>query len=172
MTTRTRCGVALTLITLAPPRRPESGAGIVSNFPRVSSSKHRMSHPIAPASTPASSERVLIRGIHLALTEPLRHAIEVKAERLLRHAGRIDRVRIDLEHDTTRQPDTAFVAKGHIEIGGPDLLASVASDDAYKSLDLLIDKLDGLLRRRAGLRKDKRNHPHAIDLESQLPKIE
>ncbi len=53
----------------------------------------------------------------------------------------------------------------------PWQLASVASDDAYKSLDLLVDKLDGLLRRRHGLHKDKRNHPRAVELDTALPKV-
>jgi putative sigma-54 modulation protein len=49
------------------------------------------------------------------------------------------------------------VAKGHIEIGGPDLLASVASEDAYKAVDLLIDKLERSLHRRAEVFKARRH---------------
>ena len=120
---------------------------------------------------PAFDGRVIVRGIHLELTPSLRDAAEALAERLLRHEDRIVRVRIDLEHDHTRSPAAMFVAKGHIEIGGPDLLASVASDDAYKALDLLVEKLDRLIQRRAGRRKDKRNHPHDIELPAALPKV-
>jgi hypothetical protein len=32
--------------------------------------------------------------------------------------------------------------------------------------------LDTLLRRRHGIRKDKRNHPHDVELEANLPKVE
>jgi putative sigma-54 modulation protein len=118
------------------------------------------------------ADRLIVRGIHLDLTDALRSAATDKASRLLRHNDHIIRVRVDLEYDKTRGIGDQFIAKGHIEIGGPDLLASVASDDAYKSLDLLIDKLDGLLRRRHGLHKDKRNHPQAVELDTTLPKIE
>jgi putative sigma-54 modulation protein len=103
--------------------------------------------------------KILLRGIHLTLTDALRDTLRGKAERLLRHAPDIGRVRIDLEHDTTRGR-AVFVAKGHIEIGGPDLLASVASEDAYKAVDLLIDKLDRAIHRRGELFKARR-HRHA-----------
>jgi len=121
-------------------------------------------HPTDPAT------KFLIRGIHLDLTEALRQSVLHKAERLLRHNDYIVRIRIDLELDQTKDITSKFIAKGHIEIGGPDLIASVASDDCYKSIDLLVDKLDRLLERRHGMRKDKRNHPHAAELDVELPK--
>ena len=80
-----------------------------------------------------------------------------KSTRLLRHNDHIVRVRVDLEHDHTKGDRAAFLAKGHIEISGPDLIASVASEDAYKSLDLLVDKLDRMLRERSRHRADRRN---------------
>lgn len=121
-------------------------------------------NPIDPAS------KLIVRGVHLDLTEALRQAVATKAERLLRHNDYIVRIRIDLELDKTKDVNHKFIAKGHIEIGGPDLIASVASEDCYKSIDLLVDKLDRLLERRHGIRKDKRNHPHATDIASELPK--
>lgn len=94
------------------------------------------------------SARVLVRGIHLDLTPALHSAAWQKAEHLLRHEDNIDRIRLDLELDRTRGAKDVFIAKGRIEIRGPDLIAQVHSEDAYKSLDLLVDKLDELLRRR------------------------
>ena len=85
-------------------------------------------------------------------------SIQLAAERLLRHNDHLVRVRIDLEHDHTRGVGDQFAAKGHIEIGGPDLIASVRSDDAYKSLDLLSDRLDRMLRERSRTRTDRRNN--------------
>jgi putative sigma-54 modulation protein len=111
-----------------------------------------------PTTKTSPAPKLLLRGIHVTLTQALRAALEQKAERLLRHEPRIDRIRIDLDHDRTRGQDT-FVAKGHIEIGGPDLLASVSADDAYKAADLLIDKLDRLLRKRADSPRARRNNP-------------
>lgn len=107
------------------------------------------------------ASKVIVRGVHLEITPALRdHALGV-AERLLRHNDHLVRVRIDLEHDHTRGVGDQFAAKGHIEIGGPDLIASVRSDDAYKSLDLLSDRLDRMLREHSRARADKRNNGHA-----------
>jgi putative sigma-54 modulation protein len=116
--------------------------------------------------------RIIVRGVHFNLSDALRSVAEEKADRLLRHQERIIRVRLDIEHDQARDPSQAFVAKGHIEIHGPDLVARVASDEPQKSLDELIDKLDRMLRRRAGAAKDRRHHPHAVEIPSELPKVD
>ena len=110
---------------------------------------------------PAHAEKLLFRGIHVSLTEAMRAALHTKVERLLRHEPRIDRVRIDIERDATRGREV-YLAKGHIEIGGPDILASVASEDAYKAADLLIDKLDRLIRRRSSVFKARRYREPAL----------
>lgn len=121
--------------------------------------------------TPEEIEKKLIvSGIHLELTDALKQIVRDKVARLLRHEPRIVRVRIDLEMDKTRAHGSQFIAKGHIEIGGPDLLASVASEDAYKSIDALVDKLDGSLRRRHSELKEKRHHPHGVEIGGALPK--
>jgi putative sigma-54 modulation protein len=118
-----------------------------------------MTHPKnIPATSPAIDSKLIVRGVHLELTEALRNAATEKAARLLRHSDHIVRVRVDLEHDHTKGDRAAFIAKGHIEIAGPDLIASVSSEDAYKSLDLLVDKLDRMLRERSRHRADRRNN--------------
>jgi len=114
---------------------------------------------VTPVNNPA--DKLLLRGIHLSLTASMRASLHAKTERLLRHEPRIDRLRIDIEHDATRGREV-FVAKGHIEIGGPDLVASVSAEDAYKAADLLIDKLDRLLRRRSSLLKARRHRAPAL----------
>lgn len=117
------------------------------------------------------SPRLIVRGVHLELTAALMATAEEKAARLLRHQDRIIRVRLDLEHDRTRAPRAAFIAKGHIEIRGPDLVASVASDDLTKSLDTVVDKLDRMLRKRATAAIVKRQHPHGVEIPAALPKV-
>jgi len=102
--------------------------------------------------------KLIATGIHLDLTPALRQRVAEKVSRLLRHEPRIDRIRIELDHDKTKGV-ARFVAKGRIEISGPDLIASVSDGDAYKSIDLLVDKLDAALRRRAGKKTGPRNDP-------------
>jgi putative sigma-54 modulation protein len=109
------------------------------------------------------SAPIIVRGIHLDLTPSLHQAATDKCDRLLRHEHDIVRIRVDLELDKTRD---LFLAKGRLEIKGPDLLAQAASEDAYKSLDLLVDKLDELLRRRHEKRIKSRN-----DERRQTPKL-
>lgn len=91
--------------------------------------------------------KLILRGIHLWLTDAMKLATETKAERLFRHEPRIVRLRIDVERDL-RGRTRVFTAKGRIEIAGPDLTAAVTTEDAYMSINLLIDKLDRLLRKR------------------------
>ncbi|MDF3059470.1 MAG: raiA [Rariglobus sp.] len=114
--------------------------------------------------------KVILRGIHLDLTDAMKAVINEKAARLLRHEPRIDRIRFDVELDKTKTSQSHFIAKAQIEINGPDLVASVDSNDAYKSIDLVIDKLDGLLRKRHSELKEKRHHPHPVELGAPLPK--
>jgi ribosomal subunit interface protein len=97
---------------------------------------------------PASNDsKLILRGIHLWLTDAMKIAIESKAERLFRHEPDIVRLRIDVERDL-RGRSRVFTAKGRIEIAGPDLTASVTTENAYLSIKLLIDKLDRMLRKR------------------------
>ena len=121
----------------------------------MKSSNPEFSH-IANPSSPESTEKILVTGIHLEITEAMRTIALKKAARLLRHQTEIVRIRISLEHVHTDRAQ--FIAKGHIEISGPDLIASVASDDGYKSLDLLVDRLDRMLRERTRTMADRRNN--------------
>lgn len=109
-----------------------------------------------------NDDRVLVRGIHLELSPALRQSAAAKADHLFSHHDRIMRIRLDLERDPTRHPQKQYIAKGRLEISGPDLLASAESENAYKSLDLLVDKLDRLLRRRHRKRVNSRNDPRRL----------
>lgn len=99
--------------------------------------------------------KLVLTGLHLWLTEAMKNTLTAKAERLFRHESQIVRVRIsiDCEHLRTGKE---FVASGQIEIHGPDLIATVKSDDAYKAMDELIQKLDRMLRRRSTARLSRR----------------
>jgi putative sigma-54 modulation protein len=62
--------------------------------------------------------------------------------------------------------------KSQIELGGPDVVATAENQDAYAALDELSQRLDQLLERRHDRRKDNRNHPHPVELETSLPKAD
>lgn len=102
------------------------------------------------------SAKLIVRGIHVELTEAMKASITAKAERLFRHEPQILLLRVDVERDHERR-GRMFVAKGHVEIAGPDITASTASSDAYLAIGLLIDKLDRMLRKRVTAQRRKRH---------------
>ena len=113
-----------------------------------------------------NTQEVIVSGIHLELTPSLKTFVQEKAERLFRHQERITRVRVELECDPKQGVAHRFTAKGHIEIYGPDMNASVTSDECHKATAMLIDKLDRMLERRAHMVKAKRQHVRVADLEA------
>ena len=116
-------------------------------------------------------EKVIISGLHMDLTDALKSTVLEKTEKLLKHEERIIRVRVDLESKTcSTSGQNEFVAKGHLEMNGPTIVIAESSNDLYKSIDRLVDKLDRGLRRRARLERVKRKQtpsPSQIDMETQ-----
>ena len=113
---------------------------------------------------------IIITGLHLELTDAIKSMVHEKLDKLFRHDGSILRIRVELEHRKHKSQEAAFVAKGHIEIHGPDLVVSAATDDLYKSVDELVEKLDRKLRRKHRVDRVKRKDTHPIDLAVALPK--
>ena len=116
-----------------------------------------------------NTQEVIVSGIHLELTPSLNTLVQDKADRLFRHQERITRVRVELECDPKQAVAQRFTAKGHIQIYGPDMNASVSSDECHKAVAMLIDKLDRMLERRAHMVKAKRQHVRVTDLEAAVP---
>ena len=119
-------------------------------------------------------KEIIISGVHLELTEALKAMVREKAGKLFNHEERIIRVRAELAFNDNKKhgKEQEFTAKGHIEINGPPIVVSDSASDLYKAIDGMVDKLDRKLRRRARLRKVKRNHLHDVDIPAELPKVE
>ena len=114
---------------------------------------------------------LIVSGIHLDLTPSLKTFVSEKAERLFRHEERIIRMRVELECDPQQNIAHRFTAKGHIDIRGADMNASVTADECHKATSLLVDKLDRMLRRRSRYHKVKRKQIRAIEFtDVALPK--
>jgi len=113
---------------------------------------------------------VIVTGRNMDLTDSLKDAVHRKAEKLFTHEEKIIRLRVELEYNKNVTGKDEYIAKGHIEINGPPLILTEATDDLYKSIDIMADKLDRKLRRRSRLRKVKRKDIHDIDLSAELPK--
>ena len=114
---------------------------------------------------------VIISGNNVELTEALREAVYSKVSRLFEHENSIIRIRVELTFDPKRSQKEQQIVRALIEIRGNDMVVTEASDDMYKSLDVLVDKLDRKIRRRSRLQRVKRKQTHEVDIPSQLPKV-
>ena len=103
------------------------------------------------------ANELIVSGIHMDLTPSIKTFVHDKTERLFRHEEQIVRVRVEVEFDQKQDPEHRFTAKGHIEINGPDMNASVTTNEAHKAVALVTEKLDRMLRRRSRYFKVKRH---------------
>lgn len=118
-----------------------------------------------------NNHEIILSGINMDLTEAIKSTVHEKMEKLFKHEERIIRLRVELEYHQNRSHQGDFVAKGHIEINGPTMVISVATDNLYKSIDELTDKLDRKLRRRARMHKVRRHKMKPVDIPAVLPKV-
>ncbi|MCH6254994.1 ribosome-associated translation inhibitor RaiA [Puniceicoccaceae bacterium K14] len=122
--------------------------------------------------TEANTHDLIITGIHMDLTESLKQLVREKVEKLFRHEERIIRVKVELEYEQGKGgSEHMFIAKGHIVMNGPLLNVSVTDRDCHKAIDLLVDKLDRMLRRKSRLKRVKRKNTHQVDIPADLPKV-
>ena len=104
---------------------------------------------------------LILSGLHLNLTDSLKSIVSEKMEKIFKHEERIIRARIELEHDSkSSSHEDEYVAKGHLELKGKTITVSVLSENIYKAVDDLVEKLDRGLRRRSRLsRKTQASQP-------------
>jgi len=117
------------------------------------------------------NSKLTMQGIHVELTEPMQQAIRDKFSILMHHNDHIVAIHVRLQMGPTMGHEHLFTATGQIQIRGPELVATAEGKDPYGVIDGLADKLCGLMDRRHELRKDKRNHPHAVEFEAEIPKV-
>lgn len=126
--------------------------------------------PLAMNHQSVDTSKITMQGVHVELTTALKTAIREKFSVLLRHNSHIVRIDVRLHHESQHGQQHLFSVTAQIVISGPDMVATAKGDDAYSVLDRLVEKLDQQLRDRHERRKEKRNHPHEIDLDAALPK--
>lgn len=95
--------------------------------------------------------QLTITGHQLEVTEPIREYIETKFERIKRHFDQVLNVHVIISVEKVRHKSEATM-----HIGGRDFFAESTEDHLYKSIDLLVDKLDKQIRRH----KDKMTNHH------------
>ena len=116
-----------------------------------------------------NNNEIIISGQNIELTDSLKQEVYSKMEKLFKHQEKIIRLRIDLEYSPNRNHEDEFIAKGRIEIEGPDMVISIASSDMYKSINELADKLDRKIRRARRLVKVKTKQVKNVDISNNIP---
>ena len=96
--------------------------------------------------------------VHMEHERPYTPVLKKKCLKLLNHSDSIIDLRIELIRDThSRSHQNEFIAKGHLNFKGKTSVVSAASDHIFKSIDLLVDKMDRVLRRKSRIEKFKRH---------------
>lgn len=113
---------------------------------------------------------VILSSRNIHLSEETKKDLAAKLGKLFSMGEHIIRIRLEVEHPQSVTPTQGYVAKGHVEVRGPDLIASVESDDLYKSVDLLVQKLARMIRRRSTAKRAKRKDMHQVDIPASIPK--
>lgn len=83
-----------------------------------------------------------ISGQHIEVTDALKTLTETKIEHMSHIYDKITHIHITFKVDKHEQ-----VAHGQVTVPGKVLAAEASSDDLYKSIDLLIAKLESQLRK-------------------------
>jgi len=93
----------------------------------------------------------------IRLNKHLKEICQSKSDKLFNHSNNIISLNIELEKDPhSSTHESEFLAKGHLLTKGKSTNLKASSDNIYKSIDLLIHKLDRSLRRHNRLAKVKR----------------
>jgi putative sigma-54 modulation protein len=114
---------------------------------------------------------LIISGNHLELTARMKSMVESKTAKLFTHEEGIQRLRVELGCEDLSPTQRQHWVKGHIEIDGKPLIVKEYNEQLYGALDLVVLKLDRMLRRRSRLQVVKRKQKKSIDIPAHLPKI-
>jgi putative sigma-54 modulation protein len=116
--------------------------------------------------TTGPADKIIMQGVHVELTPALQQAIRDKFAVLLRHNEHIVRIHVRLQLEQTHGRQHLYSATAQIEIGGPDLVATMKGDEAYAVIDALAEKLSEQLRERHERRTERRRDSGPIDAGS------
>jgi ribosomal subunit interface protein len=100
---------------------------------------------------------IIISGLNFEVSSSFKDHIYKKCQKLMKHNKQIDFFRFELERDMhSSSHSLEYIAKGRMRSRGKLTCLSAKSDNMYKSIDLLSDKLDRSLRKNSRIHKFKR----------------
>lgn len=81
-------------------------------------------------------QQIQFTGHNIEITSPIRDYVSKKFKKFKRHSDAITSVHVILQVDKLRQ-----IAEAKIHVPGTEVYAQSESDDMYKTIDILVDKL-------------------------------
>ena len=106
--------------------------------------------------------QINLSGHHFEVTPALREYVETKFSRIERHFDQLTKIQVVLSVEQRRHR-----AESNIHVTGADLHADVTHDDMYAAIDLMMDKLDGQVRKHKEKITD--HHRREGGLKAQQP---
>jgi len=100
--------------------------------------------------------KVNILGLNFKVGDELQNIINLKFNKLFSHNSHILSASVELEKIDSHKHENEFLCKGHLELKGKNIIISSRHENVFKSVELLINKLDRGLRRRSRMKKVKR----------------
>ena len=91
---------------------------------------------------------VILSGHHLLLTPAIESVTEKKCQKLVRHAPDAIGVKVEMTSEYDHTNSLLYTVRGEVKISGGPIVATGSSEDLYKSIDLMVRKLDQQLRKR------------------------
>lgn len=110
-------------------------------------------------------QQIQFTGQNIAITPILREFTHTKFKRLERYADRITSVHVVFNVDNNKEKPQFAEAKIHFP--GTEIHASAESEDMYKTIDLLVDKLARQLGKHKGKSDGKRRVQNKIPKEKE-----
>jgi putative sigma-54 modulation protein len=94
---------------------------------------------------------------NVTLTKAIEDHIITRVDKL-EHLDRFTtNVRVTLEHDKTKAPESQFSCSMRLSLPGPDLFAQDAEGDLYAAIDLVSKKIEQQIRKRHNKHKARKH---------------
>lgn len=88
---------------------------------------------------------IIITGIHLELTEPIKIYVQDKISKVKKYVENISTAKVTLEK--ANKEGKTFIAKGILHVAQTDIISESEDYDLYAAIDILADKLERLVRK-------------------------
>jgi len=100
--------------------------------------------------------KLILSGHNLKITPAIEDHVVDKINKLDHFDSRAIDARVLLEHDTSKPSEKRFKCSVRLAVPGPDLFAEESQGDLYTAIDLVMKKVEQLIRKRQGKYKARK----------------